>query len=233
MRIFTNHSLVRHNHNLGRALVFIGMASLAGGFVISFTNPEAVLVVLAAAFAGTLISQTGITFLNRWGRHPRPDEIIDSAMKGLDDRFAAFHYCLDADHVVTGPAGTYAVMTRKDQGDIVYEDESFYQVRPKGGLLRRGGRTELKALASDATRQAESALSAIHRRLDDAEDLKVAPIAVFISDDVSVQTGAEVGGLVILHRSKLKDWLRRAAGGIRLSKTQVDTLADALGLEAD
>jgi len=233
MRVFTNHALVRRNHNLGRALVFLGLATLAAGFVISFTNPEAVIIVLAAAFVGTLVSQAGITFLNRWGRHPRPDEIIDTALKGLDDRYAVFHYGLGTDHLVTGPSGIYAIFSRNDDGEILYQDDQFWQVRPRGGLLRRGGRSELRDLAREAGRQVDSAKSALRRRLDEADEMDITPMTVFVSDAASVKTGPEVGSQVVLHRSKLKDWLRRATGGTRLSKNQVDAIAQQLGIEAD
>lgn len=233
MRIFTNHTLIRRNHNLGRALVFIGLGTLAVGFVLSFTNPEAVLVVMAAALVGTLVSQAGITFLNRWGRNPRTDEMIDAAMKGLDNRFSVFHFSLGADHLVTGTAGTYAINARTEEGDILYEGESFYQVRPRSGLLRRGGRSELRSLESDAAKQAESAKAALLSNLDPPEEIAVVPMTVFLSDSVNVRTDPEVNGQIVLHRSKLKDWLRHASGGTRLNKTKVKQLADTLGLEAE
>jgi hypothetical protein len=233
MRVFTNHALVRRNHNLGRALVFLGLGTLAAGFVISFTNPEAVIVVLAAAFVGTLVSQAGITFLNRWGRHPRPDEVINLALKGLDDRYSVFHYGLGTDHLVAGPSGTYTISTRNDEGEISYEDGHIWQVRPKRGIFRRGGRSELRHLETEATRQANSALSALGRWLGESDEMQVTPVTVFVSDAATVQIGPEVDHQVILHRSKLKDWLRRAGGGKKLTKSQVDEIADDLGLEAD
>ncbi len=233
MRIFTNHSLVRRNHNLGRVLVFAGLAALAGGFVISFTNPEAVIVVLAAAFVGTMVSQAGITFLNRWGRHPRPDETIDASLKGLDDRFAVFHYSLGIDHLVAGPAGTYTICARSDEGEILFEDDRFWQVRPRRGILRRGGRSEIKDLEPEAKRQAASAQSALSRALDATDQIEVIPVTVFVSDAASVRTGPEVDGLVVLHRAKLKDWIRRASQGTKMSKGQIDELAEEQGLKAD
>jgi len=233
MRVFTNHALVRRNHNLGRVLVFLGLGTLAAGFVISFTNPEAVIVVLAAAFVGTLVSQAGITFLNRWGRHPRPDEVIDLALKGLDDRYAIFHYSLGTDHVVAGPSGTYTISARNEEGEIQYEDGRIWQVKPKRGIFRRGGRSELRNLEPDAERQANSAQDALGRWLDEPDGLQVTPITVFVSDAATVQIGPELDHQIFLHRAKLKDWLRRASGGTKLSKSQVREIAEDLGLEAD
>jgi hypothetical protein len=233
MRVFTNHTLVRRNHNLGRALVFIGLGSLAAGFVISFTNPEAIMVVLTAAFVGTIVSQAGIGFLNRWGRHPRPDEVIDLALKGLDDRYAVFHYSLGAEHVVTGPCGTYSISARSDDGEILYEDEQWWRVRPRRGFLRRGGRSQLRDLESEAARQVRSAEKALSERIDDGGDIEIDPITVFTSDDASVRAGPEVDGQIVLHRSKLKDWLRRASRGSRLTKRQVTDIAEGKGLEAE
>jgi hypothetical protein len=231
MRIYTNHRLVRRNHNLGRVLVFAGLATLAAGFVISFINPEAVMVVLAAAFVGTLVSQAGITFLNRWGRHPRPDEIVDTALKGLDNRYAVFHYCLGTNHLVTGPPGTFAVITRNDEGEIFHEGGQWWQERPKRGILRRGGRSEIKDLEAEADRQAARAQDALQAWLED--QVEVSPVTVFTSDNASIQAGPEIDGQTILHRSKLKDWLRRGGRGSKLTKAQVETIAEGLRLASE
>jgi hypothetical protein len=233
MRVFTNHRLIRRNHNIGRVLVFLGLGMFAAGFVISFTNPAAVTIVLGAAFVGMLVSQAGITFLNRWGRHPRPDEIIDSALKGLDDRFVIFHYGLGSDHFLTGPPGTFSISIRNEDGEISYEDDRLWQDRPRRGLLRRGGRSEIRDLKSDAERQIRSANKALAQHLDDGESPSVTPIMVFVSDSASVQAGPDVDDVVVLHRSKLKDWLRRANRGSHLNRAQVNAVATNLNLESE
>lgn len=231
MRVYLNRRIVRRNHNIGRVLVFLGMATLASGFVISFTNPNAVTLVLAAAFAGMIVAQMGISFLNRWGRHPRADEVVSAALKGLDDRFALFHYALGGEHVLNGPSGTFAITPRTESGDLSYVDGKWWQDKPKHGLLRRASHQHLKSLIEDAQREAESTASLLAQKLDLEDEHEVQPLVAFVSDAAHVRSSPDAGPVPAMHKAKLKDWIRRASHHARMDKQQTEQLAEDLKLE--
>ena len=85
MQIVTNESLIKRNARIGQVTSIAGLGVLVAGMIISFTRPELFVWSLVALLAGFTLSQIGISFGNRWGRRPRPDEVLDASLQGLDD----------------------------------------------------------------------------------------------------------------------------------------------------
>jgi len=79
-----------------------------------------------------LIFQFGNYYLSRWGKSPRPDELITAALKGLDDRYSLYHYVTPLFHLLVGPTGVYALLPYNQAGRLYY-DEQRNRWRQKGG----------------------------------------------------------------------------------------------------
>src|SRR4030065_985294 len=105
MEIIINERLVRRNARIGQVSSIVGLLVLAGGMYISFARQEYFGLSLAALLLGFTLSQVGIYFGNRWGRRPRPDEVLSQALKGLDGRYALYHYTTPTPNLLVGPAG--------------------------------------------------------------------------------------------------------------------------------
>ncbi len=67
---------------------------------------------------------------NRWGRSPRPDELIDKGLKGLGREYTIYHYVTAASHLLVGPAGVWTLMPYYQSGKIVYEKKRW---KSRGG----------------------------------------------------------------------------------------------------
>ncbi len=76
MYIISNDRLIRRNNRLGLIATFTGLAVLGIGMYISFTKPKLISVSMLALLLGFILSQVGIYYSNRWGRSPRPDEVL-------------------------------------------------------------------------------------------------------------------------------------------------------------
>ena len=139
---------------------------------------------------------------------------------------------LGAPHLVTGPPGTFALFPQNDDGDITVEDGRWWRDQPSRGLFRRGGKSELKGLVGEAEHQAQAAQHSLDRLLG-SDSVPVRPLVVFTSDLASLHVQPGATEVVALHRAKLKDWLRRASKGARLSEAQARQLGQDLGLASD
>ena len=122
MQQYINSAKVKRNARLARILSFGGLAVMGLGLLISFRPPYRIDLVLGLFLVGILASQIGLPMRNRWDRRPRIDEILDGALKGLDQRFAIFHYSLGARHVLVCPGGVFAVIPRVENGLIRSSD---------------------------------------------------------------------------------------------------------------
>lgn len=81
MKVITNDRLIKRNARIGQIATFGGLIVLIGGLVITYRNPAYASLSWVALIAGFALSQVGLYFGNRWGRHPRPDELVDQGLK--------------------------------------------------------------------------------------------------------------------------------------------------------
>lgn len=139
MNILTNESLVRRNARIASISMLAGLLVLVGGIFVSFRLPTGENPTLQfnlsmiLLLVGFTLSQVGIYFSNRWGRRPRPDQLLDQALKGLDGRYSIYHYLLPAAHVLIGPAGVWVLFPRHQRGTISFSKGRWRQ--RGGGLL--------------------------------------------------------------------------------------------------
>src|SRR4030065_1166954 len=110
MNIIRNEKLIKRNSRIAQITVVAGLAVLAAGMFISFRYKEQVTLSMGALLVGFLLSQIGIYFSNRWGRRPRPDELLDQSLKGLDSKFTLYHYSTPVAHLLLGPAGVWLLL---------------------------------------------------------------------------------------------------------------------------
>lgn len=228
MKVVVNLPRVRRRHNLGRALVFIGLGVLAAGFIYSLINPDASVFVLLIALPGALLAQVGIPLLQKWGSDRRVDHAINAALKGLDDRWTLMHYLPGADHTLFGPPGTLILVPRSEEGKIEYDAQAgeWVQHKPKSGLLRRGGRNELGGLEKKAGDEAGRLQDLLMASAAGEAGDEPRPLLLFMSDDADVDIEPGTAPLPTVHYKKVKDWLRRQSRGERPSDQFLAELAD-------
>ena len=134
MKIVSNNKLVRRNKRIGNFTTIGSLVVLGLGLYVSFTaqSSEGFTWSMVCLILGFLMSQVGIYFGNRWGRSPRPDELISNALKGLDDKYILYHYITAVSHLLVGPAGVWILLPYQQQGVITY-DENKKRLNQKGG----------------------------------------------------------------------------------------------------
>ena len=99
MNHISNEKLIRRNARIAQVSMIGGLLILAGGMFVSFRYQDQFAITLGALLVGFLLSQVGIYFSNRWARRPRPDEILDQSLKGLDNKFTMYHYTTQVSHL--------------------------------------------------------------------------------------------------------------------------------------
>ncbi len=217
MKIITNDRMIKRNGRLGQVATFGGLLVLVGGMFVSFRYPNLAGLAWLALLIGFALSQIGLYFGNRWGRHPRPDELIDSGLKGLNDQFAIYHYRTPAAHLLVGPSGLWVIMPYYQAGKIVYE---------KGRLKQKGGgfmQKYLRAFAQEgigrpdleAPAEVQSIAKFLQKRLPDREIPEPQVALIFTNEKADLQV--EGAPLLILPLKKLKETVRKAVKETPLS----------------
>jgi hypothetical protein len=230
MEINTNERLIHRNARIGQITSIIGLIVLAGGMFISFTRPELFTISLVALLVGFGLSQIGIYFGNRWGRHPRPDEILNTALKGLDGRYRLYHYTTPTSHLLVGPSGIWVLMPRHQGGTITY-DEAKKRWRQKGGniYLKIFAQESLGRPDLEIGSEIHAVATFLEKHLPDDQVPEVNAALILTNEKAVVD--ADNAPSPTLDVRKLKDFVRKTAKGKPISLDLVKEIQALISTE--
>jgi len=125
MKINTNEKLVKKNSRIGQIASILSLLILAAGMFYSFKDTTGAYVSLTfgALVVGFLLFQFGNYYLSRWGKSPRPDELLSAALKGLDNTYHLYHYITPIFHLLVGPTGVFVLLPYNQPGKIFYDTQ--------------------------------------------------------------------------------------------------------------
>lgn len=228
MKIITNERLIQRNARIGRTASFAGLIVLAGGLYLSFREPDQYRLSLAALLVGFVLSQIGIYFGNRWARSPRPDEILNKALKGLSRSYSLYHYSSPVSHLLIGPAGIWVLFPRTQRGNIVFSRGRWRQTG--GGL----GLFYMKIFAQEGLGRPDLEISgevgrvqrALEKELSEDELPEIRAALVFSREDVQIE--ADEAPIPTLKANNLKTLIRKQAKEKRLPDEKAQTYREIL-----
>jgi hypothetical protein len=210
MKIVANNKLINRNKKIGNYTTIGSLVVLGAGLYISFTaqTADGFTWSLVCLVMGFLLSQVGIFFGNRWGRSPRPDELLSKELKGLDDKYILYHYTTPVPHLLVGPAGIWVLSTYNQTGHIIYDEA-------KKRWQQKGGNWYMKIFAQEnlgrPDQEAGSTLVDLNKRI--AKDVAIQglpePQVALIFINPKVEVDAQNAHIPTLPIDKLKDFMRR------------------------
>ena len=229
MKIITNDKMIKRNGRIGNIATFSGILLLAASVYVFFRYPTNGGTSLTILFAGFALSQIGMYFANRWGRHPRPDELLDQGLKGLNDQYSIYHYTSPVAHLLVGPSGLWVLMPYYQIGKIVYEKGRWKQ--KGGGVLQRYmrllgqegvGRPDL-----DVPSEVRIISKFLHKKLPEKETPDPQVALVFTSEKAELEVdGAPT---LTLPLKKLKENIRKAAKDKPISPEMIQEINELFG----
>lgn len=206
MRIIRNDKFIKQRAGLGRNISIAGLVILVIGLLISFSAPELVFLSLLCLLIGFLCSQIGIYLGNRYIRLDRPDEVLQKALKGFDDRYALYIYTSPAGNVFLTPTQCVVFTVKLQSGAIEYRNGKWHhRVR---GLKRVLGWMTQEGLGNP-TRDAETESASLQRYFAKklpGLDIPLQPVIVFSSPTAEINAAGT--SIPAIHAKKLKEWLR-------------------------
>ena len=232
MIIVRNERLIRRNKKIGNISGILSIIILGLGMYVSFRFQDRIGYSLAALVLGFSLSQVGIFYTNRFVKSPRPDEELDSALKGLDDEYALYHYQSPVNHLLVGPAGIWVLYPFPQKGKIIYDEK-------KNRWKKIGGNLYLRFFAQDSIGRPDKDIKFSQERMRkelekipefDPPEIKSA--LIFSNENAEIE--AENAPIPTLHARQLKKLIRKEAkGDTSLPNFTVKTIQDHLGLESN
>ena len=222
MKIVRNERHIKFRTRLGQWLSLAGMAVLGAGLVVSFTRPQFVWVSFVCLLAGFFLSQIGLYFMKRWVKKPRPYEVLEKALKGLDDRFELYSFYLPAPHVLLSPAGLFVLRLQPQQGQITCQAGQWHEKFSIARFLGFSAQESIGDPTRSAQTEAQKMAEFLANHLPD-EPVEVQPLIVFTNDEAELSI-SELP-IPVLTYKKLKSYLR-GLGKAGISTQQRKRLAE-------
>lgn len=226
MKIYSNDKLIKRNNKLGKALSFIALVILGAGMYLSFkvqTDTLKLVLSYGCLILGFILFQVGNFFMNRWGRSPRPDEILSAKLKGLDDKYSLYHYTTPISHLLVGPAGVIALLPYYQSGKLKFEEKK-HDWKQFGGnwFLKVFGQDSLGRPAAEARYIKEDVERYLTKLGVDPSSTTISALLVFTDDKVVIE--GEGSPVPYVTANKLKDYIRKRADSARLNTDSINTL---------
>ncbi|HEX6386281.1 MAG TPA: hypothetical protein VF177_16535 [Anaerolineae bacterium] len=207
MVILRDEQRIARMRRISQYMSFIGMAALLVGLVLVFTNAENVfLYQLIALAVGWLFSQVGIYLAHRYLRRPRPDEVLDEALKKVDRDGRLYHYLLPAPHVLLLPTGIIVLLPKWQGGNVTVEGDKWKQTGL--GLRKFFGQEQLGNPTREAETMVEALASYIRKHAPEVEEVPIAALIVFTSKG-NWQLDLKRSRIPAMHYTKIKGYLRQ------------------------
>ena len=231
MRLVIDQKLVDRNTKIGKYSLQAGLVLLVGALIIDiygFTRPQDTMILfyaLGAFFVGLVLTNVSAYYNNRWGR--RPDKGLSDALKGIDDRYALYHYRLGAAHVLLGPNGSTVFLPKYQPGPITFEKGKWVAPSAKRGPLGLFTSDPVGNPVAEAAEETASLNKFLKKR---APEVQLAPQAVVVFMHSQADISATDAPLTVLHVKQLKDYIRRLPKDNALPADTMAKLDESLGL---
>ncbi len=228
MRIIRDDKRIQRYGRIGQRLGLGGLGVLIAGMYISFKMPNYFSIAWLALLVGFTLSQISIFLSNRYGRRPRPDEHLDAALKGLDDRYTIYHDSAPTSHMLLGPAGLWVLLPRHQAGKITYEKGRWKQ---RGGgffqaYLRMFAQEGLGRPDLDVDFESDKIKKFVQKKSPDLS-LPEIQTALVITNDKAEIGDVEAAPFATVELKKLKELVRKKAKEKGLPPEKVEALQQA------
>ncbi|OQY30697.1 MAG: hypothetical protein B6243_09865 [Anaerolineaceae bacterium 4572_5.2] len=228
MKIISNEKLIKRNARIGQITSLSSLLVLGIGMYISFKNPELFSLSVGALLLGFILSQVGIYFGNRWGRSPRPDELLDQGLKGMPGDYTLYHFSTPVANLLVGPAGIWILMPYHQHGTITYDGKRW---KVKGGgfaqsYMRLFGQENISRPDLDASAEADKLKRYLKKKIAEEEIPPILGAVIFTSKDANVQ--AEDAPVPTMHLKKLKAFIRKQAKKAPLPPKEIKLVNSAI-----
>ena len=119
-----NEKLIKRNKTIGNVLSISGFAILIGGLILNMNpTPTKTLVSFGALIVGFIVAQISTTYVTRFGRSPRFDEIIADNLSKLNNQYTFYVYNGPVPMLLVGPSGLWIPIPTIAAGEISYDNK--------------------------------------------------------------------------------------------------------------
>ena len=208
MLVIRDEQRIQKMRRLSQFMTLVGLAALIAGLVLAFTMDSVAVFIyqLLALAVGLILSQIGVYLGHRYVRRPRPDQVIDDAIKKVIKKGRMYHYVLPTPHVLLTPQGIIIFLAKYQVGEIKADGDKWTQ---KGiGMRRFFGQESLGNPTREAQIAVERLANYLRKNAPEVEEVPIAALIVFTTKEIKSLDVAK-SNWPAMHYRKVKGYLKQ------------------------
>jgi hypothetical protein len=222
VKIIRNENHIKLRARIGQWARLAGIATMGLVMIIPFARPQLIGIAYASLLVGLVLVQIGLYFTKQWRRRPRPDEVLEKALKGFGSHFELYSFYLPASHVLLGPPGLFVLRVQPQDGQITCQADRWHQEFSIARFLGFSGQRSVGNPTRAIQAEARKMAAFLAKHLPD-EEINVQPLIVFTNDKAELSIFEP--SIPVLPYKKLKAYLR-GLGKTGLSAQQRERLSE-------
>ena len=240
MNVLSNEKIIRRNGKIGNYTSMAAFGLMLVGMYFSFRltdvefarqNENYTWLMAGSLFLGFVLFQVGTYFMNRFGRRPRPDEVLTATLKGMTKDYTLYNYLTPVSHLLVGPAGVWVIQPYYQRGNISYKNGRWQQ---KGGgfalnYMKIFGQEGLGRPDLEVKADIDTMTTALKKLLGD--DIPPVNVALVFTD-ARVEVDGEGAPYPTMKVKDLKEHLRKHAKTNPFPPAQVKRVTTVLPTES-
>jgi hypothetical protein len=176
------------------------------------------------------MAQIGTYLAHRYVRSPRPDEVLDKAVKPAAGNGRMYHFILPAPHVLLTPAGPIVFNLKFQNGEISYQDGKWKQ---RGiGMRRFFGQEGLGNPQQEVESMVKSLAAFIHKEDPTIEEIPIGAMIVFTTETIK-SLDVEGSEIPAMQAAKVRKFLRKEGLGKPLAPQTYQALQNIFDKAAE
>lgn len=231
MKIIKNEQLIKRNGKIGNWTSLGALVVLGIGMYISLTRTDLFVYALGALLVGFTLTQIGMYMGNRYGRSPRPDEKLDTGLKGLPGDYSLYHYTTPASHLMVGPAGVWVLMPYHQRGQATF-NKNRWKMSGGGALqsyMRIFGQENIGRPDIEIDNEVTKLRKYFAKHMEESAIPEIKPLMVFTNDEVEIE--AQDAPVAAMKLKQVKDFLRQKAKEKPIAQPELAAIKGVLPTE--
>jgi hypothetical protein len=232
MKIIINEPKIKKLGKIGTILRWTSIVLLVVALFAVFTpklinSQSAISIYFGVLIVGVFLSSISNYLTSRYGKSPRPDELIDKSLKGLDDKYTIYHYKHSIPHLLVGPIGVWTLIPTFVDGEIIFDENKKIWIRKSGSFLNRFLSREAFGRPDKELNDHKKEFSKFLKAQGISENLQINAAVILLNKKCSIISPIQENEINILPYEKAKDKFRKLAKTpISLSTEVVNALSE-------
>ena len=208
MRKVTNYETINKNAKISTWFTAIGFVLLIASLFIGYDGIKMYLS-LGATILSFIVVLIGTNLAKKFTGRPRPDELINKALKGISNEYTLYNHVAPVDHLLVGTKGLWIFNAKRSRGTFFYDPKRQAYKHVGGGMLVQYLKLfSLEGIGNpvkDARKETKKVQDFFNTKLGKTTNLPIHHVTIIVDENSTVE--CEEAPVPTLHIKALREYM--------------------------